>query len=958
MIVPGPDNICFRFIRGTVYLWIAVLVLALDPRTEDPAAPVKLLASAVAAIFMIVVWAYAVRSGRAPYRRMNPPLWYLFFFFSLLGLFAALSASPGRAGLVLCPWAVFASIGFVIYQCFPHAVHLRNLLRAIVAAVTISSLYALAQHVGLDPFPWADRSVEEYRALPATYGNPNLAGHVLVVATVLCAGLLVDVWQRKRWSFELLVYAVPGTTIVAHLAFTQMRSGVVALGMAVLFVAIYASARRADRARTSAGAIALITCTAFLGLFSVCAILLSPWLHLDSSLQLRLNGYSGAAALLLEHPFLGIGPGNYAYYNIPHWSAFESLWYALENKRNFHVHNEWLEMAVESGAPGLAALLGLFAVSIVTFFNNPWLPAEPHRGFLMALPASMVAVGTDACFGFNLHAPVSAGLMFILLGLRPAHPYYSSPTRPLLRKGAVVMCILTLVAAWPLWRAYGHERLYQRAQGAVAWERAQEKAGTRMDTGAHTTTLLNDLTESWPQDYRGWMLQGDYALLHGQYSLAANAFEQALHRHPFLPGLHVQLARAQIRQAQENITLADSALAAAEAHAQLARERCPELADAWAMLGWCGYVRTTMLGQSDTRDEAILNFVRARALGLSDDSGIDAALGALYVGAEEWMEASGAFARSVQQMPGNLDRWTQWHNAATHAGWDALAAHRQALLAQLHQVAAGTSAVSPTLAAWMSGRITVLSQTPAAKTVAEAALRAALVKAPSLTGVWGAWLGVVEAGLRREKLSALLADLADGGTQEVSPVILTLETALKTTNTDSLAAATQAMADELATAPGMEDFALASVYTPLLDLLDDAMATSGLSDGLLGPAWRDLGAARFEVGDLSRADEHLRAAESALPVGTMAPAWYYHSRVLAALGQRDGALLMAKTALDADGALLEYQWQFARCLMAAGSGEASRFVYESLLATIPPDHPYRPLIEQESGALAAPEASP
>lgn len=955
MIVPGPDNRLFKAIRGLVYVWIAVLVLALDPRTEDPAAPVKLLASGVAVAVAMVLWAVAIRTGRAPYRRMNPTLWYQFFFFFVLGLSAAFSEAPDRARLALCPWGVFAAMGFLVYQTFPHPRHLRNLFRAIAGCVALSSVYGLVQHLGWDPFPWADRNVEEYRALPATYGNPNLAGHALVIGLILCAGLMADAWQRKRGLPLLAAYGVLGSLMAAHLGLTGMRGGWVALSMAAFFVAAYRVARWTSRSRRRSGACALGACGAVMLLASVAAALLASRMNLDSSLQLRLNGYAGAAELFVAHPFLGIGPGNYAFQNIPHWSSFESLWYALEGKRNFHVHNEWLEMAAECGVPGLAGLIGLFVFSVVLFFNNPRLPAEKHRALFMAVPALIVAVGADACFGFNLHAPVSAGLFFLLIAQGPARPHYSPPVKKLVRKGALFMGALALGLSWPLLRDYAHERSYQRALGAVQWERNQRESGTSVDSSGHTAEILEQLTRAWPGDYRGRMLQGDFALEEGEAARAVESFGAALARHPFLPRLQVQMARAEIRLAQGAPNEALEALTKAEHYATLARDRCPELAEAWGILGWCGYVRTTLGAPDEERRAAIESFQRARNLGLTQDPGVDEALGYLYERGKAWPEAAKAYERSVRQTPDVSDRWVKWNRAAIKAGGASLDAHRQALLQGLHRAADAEAPMPPAFLEWICVQLSAISTQPWQSAVAHSALDDFLGHRPELLGAWSTWIGLNDPETRATRLRERLSQLDQPAGSTVSPVILALATALSKPELNTLEAASRELAGAIATAPGAEDFARNSLHTPLVALLDAAVVNGGQSDGVL---LRDLGAVHFEIGDLAAAEEKLHAAEAVLPSGSVASTWYYHSRTLSCLGQHAAALSMAKAALDADGSRVEHQWQFARCLITAGRSDAAKFVYESLLAGLPPDHPYRSRLVQELMSLATPGATP
>ncbi len=959
MIVPGADNLTCRVLRGAIYFWIAALVFALDPRTEDPATPIKHLATAVLAVGIVLIWAVGLWTNRVPYRNLSHTLSCVVLFFGILAVSAAVSDAPNRGIQALAPWVVFAVIGFVAYQTFPHTRHLRNLIRVLVACVALSSVYGLAQHFGWDPFPWSMRDVEEYRALPATYGNPNLAGHAMVVALALCAGLLVDAWQRKRWA-ELPAYLVPGAVMAAHLGFTHMRSGPVALGMALVFVVVTLDAyRRMQRPQYAtfrswyAAWIGFSACAALFLVLALATLGLAPLLDLDSSLQLRLNGYQGAATLFLENPIFGVGPGNYAFHNIAHWTNFEALWYALENKRNFHVHNEWLEMAVECGIPGLAALIGLFLFSIITFFGNPWLAAEQHWGLLMAIPAAMVALATDACFGFNLHAPVSAGLFFLLVALHPARPYCSAPTRRSARRAMVPLCVVTLAAAGSLWSDYGYERRYFEAQMATSSvPEAQRDQAVRIAAA---------LPESEPDNYRSWMLRGDVALEEGRPAQAVEAFGQALALHPHLPGLHTQIARACLQAAQAGDVDAGPALDAAKRHAEIARERCPELAEAWAMLGWSAYVRTTLpaLNASDEDyRQAVDYFNHARALGLAGDANIDTALGECHGRLGAWGDAAIAYQRSVAAWSYDLGRWMRLHDAATRAGGTALADYRQALLHHFAPSRDGKLPHSPELAVWLASRIAALATSPAEVAVAERALRDALGTKAALTGIWSAWLGLAPEESRTESLARMISSIPESQRAEISATIMTLNDAFVAPNADSLTKAAMTLARELATAPGAEDFDRASVHTPLVAILGGALRGGALPSAALGPALQALGAAQFETGDLREAEENLRAAEAALPAGELAQAWYYHARTLVALGQHEPALAMAKAAQSADGGVVEYQWQLARCLAAGGHAEAARFAFESLLGTLAPDHPYRALVERDRQALALRATAP
>ena len=123
-----------------------------------------------------MIWAVGAARGQLPVRPPNAALLLMLVFLAAQLVAALLSETPARGYAATLPWCVFALLAFVIHQAFPEPRHLRLLFRAIVAATALSSLYGLAQWWGLDPFPWSDRSVEEYMSFRRP-SSPNLAGH-------------------------------------------------------------------------------------------------------------------------------------------------------------------------------------------------------------------------------------------------------------------------------------------------------------------------------------------------------------------------------------------------------------------------------------------------------------------------------------------------------------------------------------------------------------------------------------------------------------------------------------------------------------------------------------------------------------------------------------------------------------------------------------------------------------
>ncbi|MCX5859298.1 MAG: tetratricopeptide repeat protein [Proteobacteria bacterium] len=138
----------------------------------------------------------------------------------------------------------------------------------------------------------------------------------------------------------------------------------------------------------------------------------------DPAIRFRVLAYQEALRISRDHPWLGVGPGNFSVieplYQTP---GMENL-YQGKNIDISRVHNEYLGALAELGIP--AALLfflflGLLMNSLLRSLRSP-----PNReeflsrlGILGGVSASLVV----ALFTFNLHNPASGFIFWVLAGL-------------------------------------------------------------------------------------------------------------------------------------------------------------------------------------------------------------------------------------------------------------------------------------------------------------------------------------------------------------------------------------------------------------------------------------------------------------------------------------------------------------------------------------------------------------
>ena len=547
------DEPCRLILRAAAALWVCALVLALSPMTLDPASPPKIMLTAVfGAVFVLAAGFSRPRAAGTPPFVMLTWAWVAWqavcalrspfpenALFSLhFPVFLALTAT-GAAWCMRTPRQFFRWTSFFL------------------AAMTAAAGYALAQRLGYDPFPWSNREVAEYRLLPATFGNPNIAGHALALG-IAAAAVMVT---RNRLAL------IPLAVLLLHLHATRMRGGPLALAAAaVLFVSFHLVGRRVKAPAARAAASLLL---AALVLSAGAGLLMARnharerlWFPSDGSMVLRYNGWFGAVEMFRDHPVTGVGPGNYALANAEYWTPFEQRWFALKGMKNAHAHNEYLEAAAETGLPGLFLFLCLIAWPLVAGLRLAARgPTPDHRraGWATALTACVAAV--DSLFGFNLHTPVAAGFLFFLFGALSgvlSDPVRPTPQRepvPLARRGfrvsgAAALALLVLAAGVLQYRL---ESRALWASGLLEWVRAQGGSVSLDDpTVLAARARLRETRRAFPWEGRFALVEGRLLLAAGAPSAAVGVFGAASRCTPNDPAVWTSLADALVTLAGGN----------------------------------------------------------------------------------------------------------------------------------------------------------------------------------------------------------------------------------------------------------------------------------------------------------------------------------------------------------------------------------------------------------------------
>ena len=540
------QNILAASYRVALCAYLFTLVLVMYWGTDDPTTHVKtLLTSWAAAIlagsYLVITWVARIPLRRPPIFR-EVILCFLAFFLvsSLFSEFRAVSLlETGRF------FGMFA-LYWLASQVFQNTTQVTQLLRVFCVAVFVSSLYALTQATGLDPFPWEETTSDTYTNLPGTFGNPNYAAHALILVIIAIPFLYR---LGHRWPALFL------PLFLFHLYRTHQRAGLIALAGALVLILVALLILRRPK-RPAASVLACISLVALLGTGALGAALYWNYSRtgnpfpLDLSLLLRYQSYVSATNMLLDAPVLGHGPAVYGLAYAPYWTPFEQDWFAQELRMNAHVHNDLLELAIDGGlaAAGLYLAMLLLGMCYGLLLKARGTTADQRTmGLLFA--ALFAAFAIDGLFGFNLRVPVTAAFFFLLMGLLDGIWADATPTPAVGKKiwvhraARLAFLFLLLLSTRQETQAFvGQYYFYQgvqaHADGQLVTAReayAKAEAAAPWDWHAPRRIGMTLLDEGHPTEAGPW-------------------FERALEKNPHYLLVHLPMARAGLMLAQQALT--------------------------------------------------------------------------------------------------------------------------------------------------------------------------------------------------------------------------------------------------------------------------------------------------------------------------------------------------------------------------------------------------------------------
>lgn len=307
----------------------------------------------------------------------------------------------------------------------------RDLLVAAMAALgaaCIVSLYGLAQYGGWDFVAW---NVDWVQSAFSTMGNPDFLANYELLYIFLAAGLYAMGWPRRgRWLLLLssglcagamwatqtrsawLVFVIAAVILVLWLrsdraVAVRLRRLVLVWVLAMVVVLAYQPSIRARVISIAVDAVRAAGYALHIPMPSVTT-------ETGNSMAQRIWIWRGVVHMIAARPWTGWGPDT-MYENFARYQAPDKAKVFPPNIIIDRAHNDYLQVAVDSGLPALAAYVWLLIAALKRGVEA-WrrTTAPPVRALLLATMAGGIAYWIE--IGVNIAMPASAPHAWFWIG--------------------------------------------------------------------------------------------------------------------------------------------------------------------------------------------------------------------------------------------------------------------------------------------------------------------------------------------------------------------------------------------------------------------------------------------------------------------------------------------------------------------------------------------------------------
>jgi O-antigen ligase len=404
---------------------VAVLLLTV-PALAAPFVVPKLAALELAAALALAALGLHLGGGARPPLTRGVAVGAALVLLTTAASWAAAARTAEGAPYALAAflrWAALLALAGAAAVVAGEARARQSLLEVVAAVTAVVSLIGLWQHLDLAPLP-----LPVISAPGSTFGNRNLAGEAIALALPL---VLAGAAGAPAAAGRRLLLAAAGVALV-YLAATRARGAWA--GGAAGALTFLALVKPRPSARGAVLALALLAVAAAAALIpgrrnpryaadtkrlaGPAEVAQASFDPRSVAVRTRLGLWRRTWAMAAAHPLAGVGPGNWPVffprYAEPGATADGVLGAALAPRQ---AHQDLLERAAETGAPGLAALLVLIGAAAVAARQRLRAGEAQARAATAGAAGALVALLVTGATGFPLEMPGTIALAGLALGL-------------------------------------------------------------------------------------------------------------------------------------------------------------------------------------------------------------------------------------------------------------------------------------------------------------------------------------------------------------------------------------------------------------------------------------------------------------------------------------------------------------------------------------------------------------
>ena len=434
--LPARRGIPFeRVMVGLVTLFVFALPLFIWPTSTEYGYSKSILAL-IGISVLFALWA-AWSLFKKEWRMRVPWIGVPVLGFVAASLLSLVNAANGRMVIQSVTLVLFFFLFYLIVVQFVKEKRDVNLiLYSLLVSSFLCSLYGLLQYLGVVRGAFGQSGLPE---IISTMGNKNYLGEFLVSLLFPAVILVVRLKSRLlRVAAIALVAFDFGTVLLVQQASAVFALIAASFAFLVAFV-IFRPVEPVKRNRIWLLALVATLAVTFVvespsgPLNSVAGLSAEmPWflekLVSEGSAKTRTWDWWIGWEMLRDHPVAGVGLGNYKVDFLPYKAKFlttpRGAGYDFYIPRAAQAHNEYIQVASELGAFGIAALVTFLVVIPVTFWRRLRRSRdESDRLDLILLGCGVVSFLVVALAGFPGHLPAASLVVVLTLGLASSRAY-------------------------------------------------------------------------------------------------------------------------------------------------------------------------------------------------------------------------------------------------------------------------------------------------------------------------------------------------------------------------------------------------------------------------------------------------------------------------------------------------------------------------------------------------------